>query len=437
MKIFPSIPKISPTDGFLAEADIFRYKDFGHNLIKLFDQSEDVFVSVIDGSWGIGKTTFIQMLAGEFRKQEFPTIYFDAFENDYLDDPFIAISSEIIELAQEKKLAQKPQYKKFLQSAGKTAIQVGKVAMKVGAKGLTLGVLDNDKLDDFDNIAADLGEISKEAVEKSVEELLKSRKDQKNNIEQFQDSLADLVKLLSGDSDKPLIFIIDELDRCRPDFALGLLERIKHFYRIDKVYFVLVANLEQLSHSVCARYGDGIDGENYLHKFYDLRFELIPKTHSGRQEIYWDSLSKESKIPSSGRINEIIKSWCSYQDISLRELQKIYVIRQLVGINWDDDFISEIISLLCISAVIFPSLFSKILNENASFEETKLILEIDEWYKFGAKGRKKDLVRDVSRSWQYLLDKDFVMPTSTQHLDIYNNINGIYRDLKDVFQLVS
>ena len=142
MKIFPSNPEISPMEGFSDTYDIFQYKDFGLNLVKLFNVSEDVFVSVIDGSWGIGKTTFIQMLAGEFRKQEFPTIYFDAFENDYLDDPFIAISSEIIELAQAEKLTQKSTYKKFVQSAGKTAIQVGKVTMKIGAKGLTLGVLD-------------------------------------------------------------------------------------------------------------------------------------------------------------------------------------------------------------------------------------------------------------------------------------------------------
>lgn len=437
MKIFPVSPDISPTEGFSKDADIFGYKEFGLNIIKLFDKTEDVFVSVIDGSWGIGKTTFIQMLAGEFRNRNFPTIYFDAFENDYLDDPFVAISSEIIELAQERKLAKKSAYKKFVQSAGKTAIQVGKTATKVAAKAVTLGVLDNEKLDALDDIASDLGKITEEAVEKSVEELLKSRKEQKDNIQKFDESLGELVKLLSPESDKPLMFIIDELDRCRPDFALGLLERIKHFYRVENVYFILVANLEQLSHSVCARYGSGIDGQNYLHKFYDLQFELIPSFRGGRQQIYWDAMSKQTNVSSRGRSSQIIKSWCSYKDISLRELQKIFVVKQLVSVTWDGESYSEIISILCIAKVLFPLLFFKIINENADIQEIEKCFEMHEWYKLKEENTRESIIDEVLRSWQYLLDKNATPPSNREPLDVHTYLGDLYREIQKSFQLVS
>lgn len=437
MKIFPIDPKISSEDGFTNDADIFGYKDFGLNLIKLFDVSEDVFVSVIDGSWGIGKTTFIEMLAGEFRNQNFPTIYFDAFENDYLDDPFVAISSEIIELAQTNKLARKSAYKKFVQSAGKTALQVSKTSAKVAAKAVTLGVLKNDDLDLLDDIASDLGKIAEDSVEKSVEELLKSRKEQKNNIQKFNDSLIDLVGLLSPEVDKPLIFIIDELDRCRPDFALGLLERIKHFYRVEKVYFILVANLEQLSHSVCARYGSGIDGQNYLHKFYDLKFDLIPSSRGSRQEVYWNMMSKQANVSSRGKTSLIIKSWASFKGISLRELQKIFVVKQLVFVTWEPDWYPEIISILCIAKVLYPSIFSKLINENAQIEDLEVGIELLAWASTKQIDDRDSLFDDVIDSWRYLLDKNTEVPDGRGRLDVHSYYGSLYQRLQKSFQLVS
>lgn len=75
--------------------------------------------------------------------------------------------------------------------------------------------------------------------------------------------------------DKPLVFIIDELDRCRPDFSIRLIERIKHFFDIPKIIFVLVMNKVQFSKVVCHNYGyDEALGEEYLEKFFDFSIKL-------------------------------------------------------------------------------------------------------------------------------------------------------------------
>ena len=73
---------------------------------------------------------------------------------------------------------------------------------------------------------------------------------------------------------KPLVIMIDELDRCRPSYAIELLEVAKHLFAVDNVVFVLAVNRAELVHSVKALYGSGFDAEGYLRRFFDLDFQL-------------------------------------------------------------------------------------------------------------------------------------------------------------------
>ena len=75
-------------------------------------------------------------------------------------------------------------------------------------------------------------------------------------------------------NDKKLIFIIDELDRCKPNYAIELLEVIKHYYSNNKIIFLLGTNNEQLSYTINNYYGSNFDGYGYLNKIYDLIIEL-------------------------------------------------------------------------------------------------------------------------------------------------------------------
>jgi hypothetical protein len=71
-----------------------------------------------------------------------------------------------------------------------------------------------------------------------------------------------------------LVIFIDELDRCRPTYAIELLERIKHLFNIKRLVFVLSTDTEQLSHSICAVYGNNFDAKKYLNRFIDLDYLL-------------------------------------------------------------------------------------------------------------------------------------------------------------------
>jgi hypothetical protein len=95
-------------------------------------------------------------------------------------------------------------------------------------------------------------------------------------MEQLRAALIDLTMIeIDGSAGPvPLVVVVDELDRCRPDYALALLEVVKHFFSVPNVHFVLGVNLEALAHSVRARYGSGIDAERYLRRFVSLSVHL-------------------------------------------------------------------------------------------------------------------------------------------------------------------
>ena len=89
----------------------------------------------------------------------------------------------------------------------------------------------------------------------------------------------------------PLIFIIDELDRCRPTFAIELLERVKHIFDIPNMIFVFGINRSELCSSLQSIYGE-IDAGVYLRRFFDMEFSL-PEIDS---EPFCKSLMEKYKL---------------------------------------------------------------------------------------------------------------------------------------------
>ena len=100
MRVFPKPLEIGDEEGFTPEKDIFKRAVLGAGMTNLIANVEDPLVIALDGAWGSGKSTFLKMWAGELRKAGYPVIYFDAFENDYIDDAFAALARELLELAE-------------------------------------------------------------------------------------------------------------------------------------------------------------------------------------------------------------------------------------------------------------------------------------------------------------------------------------------------
>ena len=101
-------------------------------------------------------------------------------------------------------------------------------------------------------------------------------------MEKLRAELEKAISELSKDAGaRPLVFFIDELDRCRPSFAIEMLERIKHLFDVDHLVFVLSVDKTQLEAATCAVYGEKIDSAEYLRRFFDMELRL-PQPDSKR-----------------------------------------------------------------------------------------------------------------------------------------------------------
>lgn len=231
--------------------------------------TQDPMVVCLDAPWGQGKTTFLRMWEQHLKDSAVPTIYFNAWENDFTDDALISIigeiSSGIDELSTPEDISKT---KEYLDKAKGFGVTLLKRTVPVAAKVATAGALDLDKVTE-QALAGFAESIAKEELE--------SYEKSKKTLSAFRDSLQELAKSFSSKEDpKPLVFIIDELDRCRPNFSIEVLEKAKHFFNVSNIVFVLGADKTQLGHSIKAVYGQDLNVNGYLRRFIDFDYLLPP-----------------------------------------------------------------------------------------------------------------------------------------------------------------
>ena len=119
------------------------------------------------------------------------------------------------------------------------------------------------------------GDLARDTLTSLADEQVSRYGEAKQAIREFRQTLGDIAVALSADRNgRPLVVVVDELDRCRPSYAIELLETAKHLFAVDRVVFVLAVNRAQLAESVRALYGSGFNSEGYLRRFFDLDFRL-------------------------------------------------------------------------------------------------------------------------------------------------------------------
>ena len=216
------------------------------------------FVFAIDGNWGSGKTTFVEMLTNYLKDiQNYRVISFNCWERDFVDDPLIAMFAEmanVVGTGEDK-------YNKAVNSLCKIVLG----AAIGGAKAIV------GEPADFIQGAIKGG---LEATEESVKKYLDSYNEQVQSIDEFKTNLKDYIKNCDSGK-KQVVFIIDELDRCNPHYAVKVLERIKHLFDIPNLFFILPICKSQLECAIQGYFGsERLDANVYLRRFIDLEIRL-------------------------------------------------------------------------------------------------------------------------------------------------------------------
>ena len=239
--------------------DLLDRKEKAEVLTSLVSNIDGPCTMAIDAAWGAGKTTFLEMRGKFLRKKGFPVVKFNAWETDASGDPFVALTTEITEQLKawpDSTVASRLHQTQFLAKSLLRKVAPGAIR---AASGLLPGV------------GAELGHV----LSSYASEAMAGYFNQKQSAAQFKASLQELANSLRASSDnKPTIVLIDELDRCRPTYAIELLETAKHIFGVDHVVFVLAVNRAELAHSVKALYGVEFGAEGYLRRFFDIDFRL-------------------------------------------------------------------------------------------------------------------------------------------------------------------
>jgi len=254
-----------PQENPFANCKLAR-EPYARVLSDIVNTYADGFVLAINNEWGTGKTTFVKMWQQQLKNEGFQTIYFNAWENDFDSNPLVALMSELETLTNAKN-------KKVF----KSVVEKGAVLVKNIAPALAKSLIKKYVVD-FDEISVDAIENATKASTEILEEEIKEYSSKKKTIIEFRKELEKFVK--QADNTKPLIFIVDELDRCRPNYSVEVLEQIKHFFSVSGIVFVLSIDKNHLASAVKGFYGsEQIDSNEYLRRFIDLEYSIpIPQT---------------------------------------------------------------------------------------------------------------------------------------------------------------
>jgi hypothetical protein len=315
-----------PDERDLWQDDILDRRDFADFLTRvlaeqarlLSERQQRGLTVALDAEWGAGKTFFIERWAEDLRRQSFPVVMFDAWKHDLGEAPSIVLMAAIHEAlrtwfgratiqAETKERAReigrqgiRHLRRAVLPTTGVVLSGLLKKATGIAWKDLKGAYTSADDEDDEADAseaevrAADGDETADEdqtkidaGLDRIFEKALGEQTQRIEAIENFRAEMARAIDLIRSEAaaNMPVFVFVDELDRCRPSYAISLLEEIKHIFGMPQICFVVSTNLSQLSHSVRAVYGQGFDAEHYLKRFFDQTHVLPPRDTSRHVEL--------------------------------------------------------------------------------------------------------------------------------------------------------
>lgn len=343
-------------------------KKYADILTSIVDAYPEGFVLALNNEWGTGKTTFVKMWNQSLKNAGYSTVYFNAWENDFNSNPLIAIVSELKTLTNS---SNEKIFKSVLQKGAVLSKNILPALIKaIAEKYIDTGIL----TDTIENITKGTTEILEDEVKKYA--------DKKESVKEFRFELELFVKKTSNS--KLIVFIIDELDRCRPNYAVEVLEQMKHFFSVPGIVFVLSIDKIQLGHAVKGVYGnDNINSNEYLRRFIDLEYSLpTPSDKVFCNYLYdyysfdkfFDTKERNQHRELNGDKSDFLKmatAIFSKDNNTLRQQEKLFAQTRLVISSFQSNsfIFPELLFLLIYIKMMFPELYSKIEKKGLSLQE--------------------------------------------------------------------
>lgn len=262
------------------------------NIISHLDYSASI---ALDGRWGSGKTFYIKQAkmfldsindnnseytdaekerinrgfrVGCKRELDGATfepqvcVYYDAWENDNDEDPILSLVYQICGQIQNEYNFTTDNH--FSDKAANLFLMAAKIAEKLTPQG---------KLESILGGVLNISDASKDAI-KALFQKDSTLLDEVIWAKNVEQTVKSFLEMLLPEKGNRLVIFIDELDRCKPTYAVKLLERVKHYLDNDRITVIFSVNLFELQHTIRSYYGAEFDADRYLDRFFDLRLSI-------------------------------------------------------------------------------------------------------------------------------------------------------------------
>jgi hypothetical protein len=287
------------------DGDLFGRQEEAQHLIGYIEsvmarssprQDKRAFTIAVDAPYGEGKSFFLKRLA-ENMSANHPVAFVDAWADDLADEPLTALAATLKRALEP--FIDAPEMQTRLNTFMAKTGQVAKIAslgllrrgiglaITGGAVDAAADILTGVSKDVADAVNDGIKDASLAQVEEvgqairgvSSHALMDQRvsdfEDGQAAVHEMKRSLEAIVSTLGrAAKHPPIVIFIDELDRCRPTYAVKLLEEIKHLFDVPGLVFLLAMNGDQLAYSVTGAYGPGFNGRAYLRRFIDREYRL-------------------------------------------------------------------------------------------------------------------------------------------------------------------
>ena len=359
------------------------------NLIRTIEQP---FTICLDAPWGGGKTTFIEIWSKYLEEQNFVTLHFNAWENDFTNEPFISLVSEIGEQLSIKNPETITTMQKYKDNVFEMGGKLIKKTIPLAVKLATLNTLEIDDLKEI--VEKDDTKAISDFLSKTAEEQISNYGENKDIRNSFKETLSAFAQKIIEDEGKntPIIVFIDELDRCNPAYAIELLENIKHVFNLDNFIFILSIDKAQLKHSIRSFYGEGLNAEGYLKKFIDIDLRLpflVDKNYlynliNDKFNMNQLSIFQHQNVYEIEHAVNVFKDLVEIYHLSLRDIEQMMSeVNMITRMMFQNDMQMRL-SLLIFLLVIKnhnPSVFQKLKKKTTWGKDVLFQLEINEQFK--------------------------------------------------------
>ena len=269
------------------DGDLLDRKAFVDRMIEVTEtiaMNQKNVCYALNGAWGVGKSFVLELFeqyvkneqSEETASNKYFLFHYNCWEYDYYEEPLVAIVSSMLDEIEKQE--------KLFSSQAKAII---KSALKIIGKGLL--AKGNELVEEKTGInLEEVASVIRDANETRIKELEENEKYDSNfNFKKTLNAMKETVKSIS--KEKTLIFVVDELDRCLPEYAIKVLERLHHvFDNIPNVQVIIAVDKKQFEHTVKNIYGEGTNVDKYLAKFIDFEMSLDEGYLSGDFDARFD-----------------------------------------------------------------------------------------------------------------------------------------------------